>query len=222
MCCCAPISHAILDILNTVYLVTKKRRRKIVTRRFSHSVFSDGFNVVMFNLSTTSIFAIVFGLGPHVFPHMWHCPETVMFGICKRRRNFLARFVPMYRLIGLMAMIPLAYFIGLSIGRISAQSTPAVGAVLNATFGSIVDLILYRFACWTILMHFFCKQILFCHCHWRIGWIGDCIGHWLVIDLFVILSWRSNGLLHNFFEKRVFLKHDGLGLWRFILFGTTI
>eukprot|EP00117_Sycon_ciliatum_P035416 scpid30741/ scgid26858/ Low affinity vacuolar monovalent cation/H(+) antiporter; Vacuolar Na(+)/H(+) exchanger len=43
----------------------------------------------------------------------------------------------------LIAIIPLAYYIGLAITSIAAQSTYAVGAVLNATFGSIVELTLY-------------------------------------------------------------------------------
>jgi calcium/proton exchanger cax len=44
---------------------------------------------------------------------------------------------------GLVAIIPLAYYIGMGITSISAQSSNAIGAVLNATFGSIVELILY-------------------------------------------------------------------------------
>ncbi|KNC52807.1 uncharacterized protein AMSG_08699 [Thecamonas trahens ATCC 50062] len=43
----------------------------------------------------------------------------------------------------LLSTVPIAYFIGMAISSISAQSTFAVGAVLNATFGSIIELILY-------------------------------------------------------------------------------
>eukprot|EP00768_Dysnectes_brevis_P001898 gnl/Dysnectes_brevis/1552_a1761_1502.p1 GENE.gnl/Dysnectes_brevis/1552_a1761_1502~~gnl/Dysnectes_brevis/1552_a1761_1502.p1 ORF type:complete len:686 (+),score=264.05 gnl/Dysnectes_brevis/1552_a1761_1502:40-2058(+) len=43
----------------------------------------------------------------------------------------------------LVAIIPLAYYIGEGIARLSSKSSYAVGAVLNATFGSIIELILY-------------------------------------------------------------------------------
>eukprot|EP00041_Stephanoeca_diplocostata_P027848 m.774968 g.774968 ORF g.774968 m.774968 type:complete len:922 (+) comp23258_c1_seq5:475-3240(+) len=46
-------------------------------------------------------------------------------------------------IMSLLSVIPLAYYIGMSIANISAQSTFAVGAVLNASFGSVVELILY-------------------------------------------------------------------------------
>eukprot|EP00058_Branchiostoma_floridae_P028274 XP_002613765.1 hypothetical protein BRAFLDRAFT_84521 [Branchiostoma floridae] len=45
--------------------------------------------------------------------------------------------------LSLLAIIPLAYYIGLAIASIAAQSNFAVGAVLNATFGSVVELTLY-------------------------------------------------------------------------------
>ncbi|KNE59427.1 calcium/proton exchanger [Allomyces macrogynus ATCC 38327] len=46
----------------------------------------------------------------------------------------------------LLATVPLAYFIGMAVASISAQSSPAIGAVLNASFGSIVEVILYCLA----------------------------------------------------------------------------
>ncbi|KAL5012485.1 hypothetical protein ScPMuIL_011036 [Solemya velum] len=46
-------------------------------------------------------------------------------------------------LLSTLAIIPLTYYIGMGIISVSAQSSFAVGAVLNATFGSIVELILY-------------------------------------------------------------------------------
>ncbi|CAH1777879.1 unnamed protein product, partial [Owenia fusiformis] len=45
--------------------------------------------------------------------------------------------------LALLAIIPLAYYIGMAIASISAQSNFAVGAVLNATFGSVVEITLY-------------------------------------------------------------------------------
>lgn len=46
----------------------------------------------------------------------------------------------------LLSIIPLSYILGLAIACISAQTTPAVGSVLNATFGSALELILCFFA----------------------------------------------------------------------------
>ncbi|CAG8558892.1 7578_t:CDS:2 [Funneliformis mosseae] len=40
-------------------------------------------------------------------------------------------------------LIPLSYFIGMAVASISAQSSAGLGAVINATFGSIVEIILY-------------------------------------------------------------------------------
>ena len=47
----------------------------------------------------------------------------------------------------LLSIIPLAYFIGHSVSSITAQTgSLAVGAVINATFGRIIELILYYFS----------------------------------------------------------------------------
>lgn len=49
-------------------------------------------------------------------------------------------------LLSLVSVIPLSYFIGMAVASISAQSSIGMGAVINATFGSIVEIILYSFA----------------------------------------------------------------------------
>ncbi|XP_041358992.1 low affinity vacuolar monovalent cation/H(+) antiporter-like [Gigantopelta aegis] len=46
-------------------------------------------------------------------------------------------------ILAVLAIIPLTYYIGMAITSISAQSSFAIGAILNATFGSIVEIILY-------------------------------------------------------------------------------
>ncbi|KAJ1910003.1 hypothetical protein H4219_006300 [Mycoemilia scoparia] len=46
----------------------------------------------------------------------------------------------------IVSIIPLAYLIGQAVSSISAQSTLGMGAVINATFGSIVEIILYAIA----------------------------------------------------------------------------
>ncbi|CAG8516639.1 23337_t:CDS:2, partial [Racocetra persica] len=44
------------------------------------------------------------------------------------------------------SVIPLSYFIGMAVASISAQSSAGLGAVVNATFGSIIEIILYSIA----------------------------------------------------------------------------
>ncbi|WFD43217.1 hypothetical protein MPSI1_001873 [Malassezia psittaci] len=46
----------------------------------------------------------------------------------------------------LCSVLPLSYFIGMAVASISAQSSIGMGAVINATFGSIIELILYSIA----------------------------------------------------------------------------
>ena len=49
-------------------------------------------------------------------------------------------------ILSLLSVIPLSYFIGMAVASISAQSSIGMGAVINATFGSIVEIILYAIA----------------------------------------------------------------------------
>lgn len=48
--------------------------------------------------------------------------------------------------LSLLSVIPLSYFIGMAVASISAQSSIGMGAVINATFGSIIEIILYSMA----------------------------------------------------------------------------
>lgn len=48
--------------------------------------------------------------------------------------------------LGLASVIPLSYFIGMAVASISAQSSIGMGAVINATFGSIIEIVLYSIA----------------------------------------------------------------------------
>ncbi|WWC68422.1 calcium/proton exchanger [Kwoniella pini CBS 10737] len=48
--------------------------------------------------------------------------------------------------LALASVIPLSYFIGMAVASISAQSSIGMGAVINATFGSIIEIILYGIA----------------------------------------------------------------------------
>ncbi|KAE8191014.1 hypothetical protein CF328_g5811, partial [Tilletia controversa] len=49
-------------------------------------------------------------------------------------------------MLALGSVIPLSYFIGMAVASISAQSSIGMGAVINATFGSIIEIILYSLA----------------------------------------------------------------------------
>lgn len=53
---------------------------------------------------------------------------------------------PLVFLMSLASVIPLSYFIGMAVASISAQSSIGMGAVINATFGSIIEIILYGIA----------------------------------------------------------------------------
>lgn len=49
-------------------------------------------------------------------------------------------------LMSLASVIPLSYFIGMAVASISAQSSIGMGAVINATFGSVIEVVLYSIA----------------------------------------------------------------------------
>lgn len=48
--------------------------------------------------------------------------------------------------LALASVLPLSYFIGMAVASISTQSSIGMGAVINATFGSIIEVILYSIA----------------------------------------------------------------------------
>lgn len=85
----------------------------------------DGMNVIMFNMFFLVIIALIFNYSIDFMPVPKQAGHWIKF------------------LISVFGVIPLAYYIGMAIASISAQSTYAVGAVLNATFGSIVEITLY-------------------------------------------------------------------------------
>lgn len=82
----------------------------------------DGMNVILVNLLVFVILSIAIGYSD---------PDNkTTSGVTKC-------------ILAVLAIVPLTYYIGMAIISISAQSSFAVGAVLNATFGSLVELILY-------------------------------------------------------------------------------
>lgn len=65
------------------------------------------------------------------------CVNPILFALANRGVIFV---------LSLTSVIPLSYFIGMAVASISAQSSIGMGAVINATFGSIIEIILYSIA----------------------------------------------------------------------------
>ncbi|KAI9265625.1 Sodium/calcium exchanger protein-domain-containing protein [Sporodiniella umbellata] len=89
----------------------------------------DGINILFINLIPLVFFVILNDafIKPH-WPHLWFTSPMAIFSL------------------SLASVIPLSYFIGMGVSSISAQSSMGLGAVINATFGSIIEIILYAAA----------------------------------------------------------------------------
>ncbi|NWH68772.1 VNX1 protein, partial [Geococcyx californianus] len=66
---------------------------------------------------------------------------TLVLGYVDNRNRLTSS--PVKFTLALLSIMPLSYYIGMAIASISAQSNFAVGAVVNATFGSITELTFY-------------------------------------------------------------------------------
>lgn len=86
----------------------------------------DGINIMFINLLPIVFFVIFddYVLKP-TFPDSFISAPKMIFGLA------------------LASVIPLSYFIGMGVSSVSAQSSMGLGAVINATFGSIIEIILY-------------------------------------------------------------------------------
>ncbi|KFV67182.1 hypothetical protein N307_09286, partial [Dryobates pubescens] len=82
----------------------------------------DGINVFAVNLLLLVLVTLVLG---YVDSHNRLTSSSIKFTLA------------------LLSIMPLSYYIGMAIASISAQSNFAVGAVVNATFGSITELTFY-------------------------------------------------------------------------------
>lgn len=89
----------------------------------------DGINIMFINLLSLVIFVIFdeYVLRKH-FPDSFVASPAFVFAL------------------SLGSVIPLSYFIGMGVSSVSAQTSMAVGSVINATFGSIIEIILYAIA----------------------------------------------------------------------------
>ncbi|KAF9585502.1 hypothetical protein BGW38_002088 [Lunasporangiospora selenospora] len=90
----------------------------------------DGTNIIFINLMPIVFFTI---LDEYVLTHVLG------------HDSFLTSPKFIFSM-GLASVIPLSYFIGMAVSSISAQSSLGMGAVINATFGSIIEIILYSVA----------------------------------------------------------------------------
>lgn len=101
--------------------------RAIGLRYYKYTI--GGINVIFFNSLLFVIFTL---LDAYLIS-----PSTNQTGIGHPLVIFFS---------SLFSVIPLAYFIGMSVSSITAQTNLALGAVINATFGSIIEIILYTIA----------------------------------------------------------------------------
>ncbi|KAE8281407.1 hypothetical protein D5F01_LYC20388 [Larimichthys crocea] len=82
----------------------------------------QGVNIFALNLLPFVLITLVIGYTDH--DHKYFRAETIFFT-------------------AILSIIPLSYYIGMGIASISAQSNFAVGAVVNATFGSFTEMTFY-------------------------------------------------------------------------------
>ncbi|KZT56350.1 hypothetical protein CALCODRAFT_497517 [Calocera cornea HHB12733] len=94
-----------------------------------------GVNIIFVNL-LPFVFFVIFDAFV-LLPMKEHHPTPFLNIIASR---------PLIFILALLSVIPLSYFIGMAVASISAQSSIGMGAVINATFGSIIEIILYGMA----------------------------------------------------------------------------
>lgn len=96
-----------------------------------------GVNIIFVNLLPLVFFTIIDGF--FLLPKVEHSedPNPILKVVASQGLIFI---------LGLSSVIPLSYFIGMAVASISAQSSIGMGAVINATFGSIIEIILYSIA----------------------------------------------------------------------------
>lgn len=100
-----------------------------------------GVNIIFVNLLPLVFFVILDGFvlmqkAEHLEEAGEHVPRILAL-VASKALIFL---------MSLASVIPLSYFIGMAVASISAQSSIGMGAVINATFGSVVEVVLYSIA----------------------------------------------------------------------------
>lgn len=97
----------------------------VVFRAMSRHSFGQayfGINVLIINSLSICLVALAFGF----MPEEWILENSTLVFV-----------------ISLIAIVPLSYLIGESISQLTRKTNYAIGALLNATFGSIIEIILY-------------------------------------------------------------------------------
>jgi Ca2+:H+ antiporter len=95
----------------------------------TYNAYSTGYVKYSFmglNIFLVNLFPVVIGVAAYsMFPDRFHPKPQVLF--------------PIY----LVSCIPITFYIGMAISCIAAQTNYMIGALLNASFGSMTELILY-------------------------------------------------------------------------------
>ncbi|CAG8511324.1 10801_t:CDS:10 [Funneliformis caledonium] len=91
----------------------------------------DGINIFFINLMSIVFFVMI--------------DDYFLVEIFSPEKYFFTTPVFIF-ILSLISVIPLSYFIGMAVASISAQSSIGMGAVINATFGSIIEILLYAIA----------------------------------------------------------------------------
>ncbi|KAK3045372.1 hypothetical protein LTS18_013932, partial [Coniosporium uncinatum] len=102
--------------------------RAVGTRYWKYTI--DGTNIFLINLLALVVFAI---FDYFVLAEVLHIDSALT------NNGFMFA-------LGLLSIIPLAYFIGQAVASISAQSSMGVGATINAFFSTVVEVFLYCIA----------------------------------------------------------------------------
>jgi Ca2+:H+ antiporter len=96
-----------------------------------------GVNIMFVNLLPLVFFTIFDGLVLLPMVEHGHTHNPIIELLASQAFIFI---------LGLASVIPLSYFIGMAVASISAQSSIGMGAVINATFGSVIEIVLYSIA----------------------------------------------------------------------------
>ncbi|XP_013888918.1 cation/H+ exchanger protein 1 isoform X1 [Austrofundulus limnaeus] len=94
----------------------------------------QAFNMYYYKYTVQGINIFALNLLPLVF-------MTLVIGYADRQHKYFS--AETIFTIAITSIIPLSYYIGMGIASLSAQSNFAVGAVVNATFGSIAEMTFY-------------------------------------------------------------------------------
>jgi Ca2+:H+ antiporter len=116
---------------STVLLCTY---RAVGMQYFKYTV--GGVNIIFVDLMPL-VFFVIFD-GWFLLPYSEHRDLGPFW-------NFITSQVVVF-VMALASVIPLSYFIGMAVASISAQSSIGTGAVINATFGSVIEIVLYAIA----------------------------------------------------------------------------